>query len=262
MRITKTARAWLTGAGIGSLIAAGAATAAPLARTTPAADTETQHGAAIIHVQQKNAPKQVARPAARARVAPRAAQSRPSAQRATRTAAARKGTRAAPKRQATRTRVPARSTAASRIAKGAGIAVAGGAAAAAASRVLAAPRAPGGSAAFKSNLTAPFQSKFYKQQPLTKVAIAKPAFVVHNNYYLAGARGYRLGYRPFWYRYGGFRWYRYYYTVPLAAGGYYWYWHNCTEDEAVTNFQVSPAAIVETDVIDCDPDDDDCGESN
>ncbi len=111
---------------------------------------------------------------------------------------------------------------------------------------------------YTSKLNSQFKSAKYVQTGLKITpAVSKPAFIVHNKYYYAGNRGYRLGYRPFWYTWGGYRWYRYYYAVPAAGGLYYWYWYNANEDYARTNFN---ASYVSDGVIECDPDDDDCGE--
>ena len=165
--------------------------------------------------------------------------------------------------------------------------------------------------AFRSKLNAPFKSKFVAQKGFrTQPGVLRPSRVVHNAFYLAGAHGYRVNFRPFWYTFGGALWYRYYYSEVAADGQYYWYWHNCNEEQAREVFEASPPAgrityvpsetteetseaetrvIVtpstrvaapgprvvvapaeappaenepEAEVLECDPDDDDCGESN
>ena len=167
----------------------------------------------------------------------------------------------------------------------------------------------------KSRLTGPFKSKFVAQRGFTsRPGVVRPGRVVHNAFYLAGAHGYRSNFRPFWYTFGGALWYRYYYSEVAADGQYYWYWHNCNEEQAREVFEAAPPAgrityvpssteetseaetrvtvspstrIVvapstrvtvatpapgsepapnenepEAEILECDPDDDDCGESN
>ena len=121
-------------------------------------------------------------------------------------------------------------------------------------------------AVYQSKLNSTFQSK-YKQTPVVgKIRLAPPNWK-HNSYMLAGLKGYRTGYRPFWFRFGGRPWYRWYYTA-LLGGVTYWYWANLTQEEVVeqkvvlTSYasgdcgcEAPPPAPPE-----CDCDDDDCGE--
>jgi hypothetical protein len=78
---------------------------------------------------------------------------------------------------------------------------------------------------------------------------------VHNPNYLAGLKGLKSGYKPYWFKHGGFRWYRHYYPL-LVGGAWYWYWYNYTPEDA----PVAVSTYVEADAFTCDPDDDDCGE--
>ena len=107
----------------------------------------------------------------------------------------------------------------------------------------------------ESKLTAPFKSKFVQTGIKTApVSQPKPSFIKHNPNMLAGVKGLKTGYLPFWFNHGGARWYRSYYTV--AVGGiWYWYWCNTPAIYA----PVPVVVIVDADVISCDPDDDDCG---
>ncbi len=108
---------------------------------------------------------------------------------------------------------------------------------------------------YVTKLNAPFKSKFV-QVPLKikPVGFIKPAKIVHNPYLLAGVHGQKFGYKPFWYRHGGVRWYRTYYPYLAAGGIWYWYWYNYSSVDA-------PVVYVDgSDALDCDPDDDDCGE--
>ena len=107
---------------------------------------------------------------------------------------------------------------------------------------------------YVTKLNAPFKSKVV-QAPLKikPVGFIKPVKIVHNPYLLAGARGQKFGYKPFWYQHNGVRWYRTYYPYLAAGGIWYWYWYNYSAVDA-------PVVYVDnSDLIDCDPDDDDCG---
>jgi hypothetical protein len=131
-------------------------------------------------------------------------------------------------------------------------AITAGAATIVASKLGAAPQ----SQVFQSKLTAPFKSKYVqpglKLQPVGSVT---PPKLVHNPNYLAGLKGLKSGYKPYWFKHGGFRWYRHYYPL-LVGGAWYWYWYNYTPEDA----PVSVSTYVEADAFACDPDDDDCGE--
>lgn len=121
-------------------------------------------------------------------------------------------------------------------------------------------------AVYQSKLNTTFQSR-HKQIPVVgKIRLAPPNWK-HNPYMLAGLRGYKSSYRPFWFTYGGRPWYRWYYTA-LVGGVTYWYWSNLTREEVVeqkvvlTSYaggdcgcEAPPPAPPE-----CDCDDDDCGE--
>ena len=131
--------------------------------------------------------------------------------------------------------------------------VGAGLAAAAISKANAAP-APQ-KPVLESKLTAPFKSKYVQTGIKTApISQPKPSFVKHNPNMLAGVKGLKTSYQPFWFNHGGARWYRSYYTV--AVGGiWYWYWCNTPAIYA----PIPVVVIVDADVISCDPDDDDCG---
>jgi hypothetical protein len=139
-----------------------------------------------------------------------------------------------------------------------GKAIAAGAVAAGAAAIVASKLgSPPQKQVFQSKLTAPFKSKYV--QPglkLQPIGTLKPVKLVHNPNYVAGLKGLKSGYKPYWFRHGGFRWYRYYYPL-LAGGAWYWYWYNYSADEA----PVPITSYVEAETFDCDPDDDDCGEA-
>jgi hypothetical protein len=128
------------------------------------------------------------------------------------------------------------------------------------------PTGPVKQAVYQSNLKSTFVSK-YKQPPVLGKGRQILPIIKHNSYMLAGAKGYKYGYRPFWFTFGGRPWYRYYYTV-VVAGVSYWYWNNLTREEVSENRttlvsyaggdcgceEPPPAPPA------CDCDDDDCGE--
>ena len=51
----------------------------------------------------------------------------------------------------------------------------------------------------------------------------KPANIVHNPNHKAAKAGWQHGHRPFYFKHGGHRWRRVYYSF-LAGGLWYWYW--------------------------------------
>jgi hypothetical protein len=132
-------------------------------------------------------------------------------------------------------------------------AIAAGASAAVASKLGSPPQKQ----VFQSKLTAPFKSKYV--QPglkLQPIGMVKPTKLKHNPYYVAGLKGLKTGYKPYWFKHNGYRWYRSYYPL-LAGGAWYWYWYNYAEDEA----PVPISTYIEAESFECDPDDDDCGET-
>ena len=82
----------------------------------------------------------------------------------------------------------------------------------------------------------------------------KPAAVAFNPAHKAAQSGWRHSYKPFFFRHGGHRWHRVYYTF-LFGGLWYWYWYDDAADS-------DPQALVYSlDVLpDCDPDADECAE--
>jgi hypothetical protein len=81
---------------------------------------------------------------------------------------------------------------------------------------------------------------------------AKPAAVAHDASRRAGKAGFQHRHKPFFFKRGGHRWKRLYYTYPLG-GLWYWYWYDVIADD-------DPAVVVYSyDALpECDEDDDDC----
>jgi hypothetical protein len=82
----------------------------------------------------------------------------------------------------------------------------------------------------------------------------KPAGIEHHAHRKAGKSGWMHRHRPFYFKHGGKRWRRHYYTV-LVGGLWYWYWYDLLAD-------ADPAAADYEEVIlpECDPDSDECVE--
>lgn len=101
----------------------------------------------------------------------------------------------------------------------------------------------------KTKVVAFSGQKGFKTKPGSFV---KPAHIVHNPKHIAGLHGHHHGHKAFFFRHGGHRWHRWYY--PLLAGGlWYWYWYDLPADN-------DPAVVrlADTELPDCDPDDDEC----
>jgi hypothetical protein len=117
---------------------------------------------------------------------------------------------------------------------------------------------------YQSKLTSTFKSK-HVQTPVSGKGRQILPNMKHNAYMLAGAKGYKNSYRPYWFSNGGVRWYRYYYTA-FVGGVAYWYWNNLTTEEVYENRVLltsytggdcsCEAPPVAPPVCDCD--DDDC----
>jgi hypothetical protein len=60
--------------------------------------------------------------------------------------------------------------------------------------------------------------------------------------------------QAFFFKHGNHRWRRHYYSF-LAGGLWYWYWYDVSADS-------DPAAIVYSVLPECDPDSDECTESD
>jgi outer membrane biosynthesis protein TonB len=119
---------------------------------------------------------------------------------------------------------------------------------------------------YQSNLKSTFNSK-HKQSPALGKGRSILPNMKHNSYMLAGAKGYKSGYKPYWFSYGGSTWYRYYYTA-VVGGVAYWYWNNLTTQEVyenratLTSYTGGDCGCEEPPPAPpaCDCDDDDCGE--
>ena len=84
----------------------------------------------------------------------------------------------------------------------------------------------------------------------------KPANIVHNPNHKAAKAGWQHGHRPFYFKHGGHRWRRVYYSF-LAGGLWYWYWYDVDAGLDTAPFVYSNAVLP-----DCDPDSDECIEPN
>ena len=82
----------------------------------------------------------------------------------------------------------------------------------------------------------------------------KPFNIRHDPQHKAGKSGWTHAHRPFFFKHGGHRWRRHYYSF-FIGGLWYWYWYDVEADE-------DPAVVVYSDgaLPDCDPDTDDCVE--
>lgn len=82
----------------------------------------------------------------------------------------------------------------------------------------------------------------------------KPAGIKHYAEHKAGKSGWMHRHRPFFFKRGGNRWRRHYYTF-LVGGLWYWYWYDVVAD-------ADPAAVVypEYALPECDADGDECTE--
>jgi hypothetical protein len=80
----------------------------------------------------------------------------------------------------------------------------------------------------------------------------KPPSVAHNASHRAGKAGWQHSHKPFYFKRGGHRWKRIYYSLPLA-GLWYWYWYDLVADD-------EPAVLVYSDLAlpECDEDQDEC----
>jgi hypothetical protein len=78
--------------------------------------------------------------------------------------------------------------------------------------------------------------------------------VAFNPAHKAARSGWRRSFNPFFFRHGGHRWHRFYYTF-LVGGLWYWYWYDVDADQ-------DPQALVYSlDALpDCDPELDECAE--
>ena len=81
----------------------------------------------------------------------------------------------------------------------------------------------------------------------------KPAHVQHNPARKAGRAGWTHRHQAFFFKHGNHRWRRSYYSF-LAGGLWYWYWYDVSADS-------DPAAIVYSVLPECDPDSDECIET-
>jgi hypothetical protein len=83
---------------------------------------------------------------------------------------------------------------------------------------------------------------------------SKPAGIKHYAEHKAGKSGWMHHHRPFFFKRGGHRFHRRYYTF-FVGGLWYWYWYDVIADS-------DPAAVVypEYTLPECDPDDDECTE--
>ena len=119
-------------------------------------------------------------------------------------------------------------------------------------------------AVYQSKLTSTFKSK-HKQMPVLGKGRQIPPNWKHNPNMLAGLKGYKNNYKPYWFKSGGQTWFRYYYTYAVA-GVAYWYWCNLTpseveEQRVVLTSYTSGDCNCETpppSSPECDCDDDDC----
>lgn len=86
----------------------------------------------------------------------------------------------------------------------------------------------------------------------TNPGTPKPPSIVHNASHKAGKAGWQHRHKPFYFKRGGHRWKRIYYSFPLA-GLWYWYWSDVIADD-------EPAVLVYSDLAlpDCDEDQDEC----
>jgi BA14K-like protein len=82
----------------------------------------------------------------------------------------------------------------------------------------------------------------------------KPANVQHNPAHKAGRTGWIHRHQAFFFKRGQHRWRRHYYSF-LAGGLWYWYWYDVSVDS-------DPDALVYSVLPECDPDSDDCTESD
>jgi outer membrane biosynthesis protein TonB len=118
---------------------------------------------------------------------------------------------------------------------------------------------------YQSNLKSTFKSA-HKQSPVIGAGRSILPNVKHNAHMLAGSKGFKSGYRPYWFSSGGSSWYRHYYTVAVA-GVAYWYWTNLTVEEVYVNRVVLASTLGGDCGCEapppappaCDCDDDDCG---
>lgn len=83
----------------------------------------------------------------------------------------------------------------------------------------------------------------------------KPANVQHNARRRAGKSGWAHRHRPFYFKHGGKRWRRHYYSY-LVGGLWYWYWYD------VVVADTDPAVVIYSDAAlpDCDLESDECSE--
>jgi hypothetical protein len=82
----------------------------------------------------------------------------------------------------------------------------------------------------------------------------KPAGIKHYAEHKAGKSGWTHRHRPFFFKRGGHRWRRHYYTF-LVGGLWYWYWYDVIAD-------TDPAVVIYPDYAlpECDPESDECVE--
>jgi len=82
----------------------------------------------------------------------------------------------------------------------------------------------------------------------------KPAKIVHNARHKADRSGWEHRYRPFYFKHGGHRWHRHYYSY-VVGGLWYWYWYDVIAD-------TDPYAVLYSDAMlpDCDFESDACDE--
>jgi hypothetical protein len=87
-----------------------------------------------------------------------------------------------------------------------------------------------------------------------KPGLSKPASVTHDPKHKAGKAGWTHRHKPFFFKHGGHRWRRHYYSF-LVGGLWYWYWYDVVADD-------DPAAEVYEEVVlpDCSLDIDECTE--
>ena len=80
----------------------------------------------------------------------------------------------------------------------------------------------------------------------------KPAHIQHDAKRKAGKSGWMHRHRPFFFKHGGHRWRRHYYSFVIG-GLWYWYWYDLSAD-------ADPYVIIYADAAlpDCDPESDEC----